>query len=644
MNAIQKILVRMAGVEVADATKALTRPIWWGDVWSGGASADGATYGDSEQGWLGAVKSNVWAYNSVKARMSAVAQAPMKLYKGKGDQREEVEDHPALDVLKTVNAVNLNARSFRQQMEQQLSIFGRCIVHKVRGVTIRELYILPMTHIEVVPDPVNWIAGYRWLPTGMVIPRADIIDIFYPSADGDPTKADSPTQVALNAINRYNLADTAQASIDKRGGQKGGLVVHPDDQISEDFARIADDWDRRRGDPTKAGKDMHVPFGTTYIGDAFSAGEMQREQRNSRLAKEIMAAYGVPPAAAGDYSDASVLANAATQMRAFWEMFATDELALVAEELTFSLLWAEYPGAEKQGLYFEHDLDDIPAMREDADARANRSVILLQGGILSINEARELAGYDKVDDPAADAVALPVAADDPASDDPSDPMDDLGDDPGDPEDIALADEVDALLAEAGVKAFDEAKIKREGGKFAKKEGEAVSPVTGRSLASTQAEKPKKPKKAKKTDAEKQAEKDKKAEERKKAKIEDLTKQHDDLSAALDKIKDKPEAEKLKKKIEGAMKRITARRDALASGKDAGTQGLLNEAAGVKALAIVDFVGMVAVDADGNRIGTIEKIARFGDHGGLTATKAAPVVYVDGTPHMASDVRVLEGGD
>jgi hypothetical protein len=60
----------------------------------------------------------------------------------------------------------------------------------------------------------------------------------------------------------------------------------------------------------------------------------------------------------------------------------------------------------------------------------------------------------------------------------------------------------------------------------------------------------------------------------------------------------------------------------------------------KGLPIMDFVGMNAVDAaTGATLGVIEKIARFGEHGGVTATKLQPVVYIGGVVHRASDVRV-----
>jgi len=467
------------------------------------------------------VKHNVWAYNCVQARMAAVAQAPMKLYRGQGDEREEVTEHPVLDLLRVVNPINLNARSFRRGIEQQLSLHGRCVIQKVRGVGgIRELYILPMNFLEVEEDAREWIKGFTWLPTNTLVRREDVIDIHYPSLSGD-VEADSPTSAALDAINRYNLADTAQASIDKRGGQKGGMVIHPNGTIAADFERARMEWDRWRKNPNNAGRDMHVSAGFDYRADAFSATEMQREERMHRIAKEIMAPYRVPPAAAGDFRDASVLANAGVQMRSLWDLFAVDECDFIAEELTYSLLHAEWPDAEREGLYFEHDLSQIPAMREDSDAKVQRAIALNAANLASVNEARDIAGLDKSDDAAADRILMEASQADVVADpaplmgiiaqyasgaiseaaaatllriaapnltdvqvvallaEPAGSQDSSADMPDpeldtfDNEEYQIEAEVAALLSEADQAAksdpqFDESKVNRVGGKFAPK--------------------------------------------------------------------------------------------------------------------------------------------------------------------------------
>ena len=388
-----------------DAVKALSRPSWWANVWQTDIEVgDGKEYGDSPAGRVMAVESNVWAYNCVKARMAAVAQAPMKLYRGMGEDKEEIVSHPVLDLLRTVNPINLNKRSFRRGIEQQLALHGRCLIQKVKvGNRVSELYILPMNFVEIEPDPALWIRGFTWLPTNTLIPRADVIDISYPALDGS-VEADSPTAVALDAINRYNVADDAQASIDKRGGQKGGMVIHPQGTIPSDFERIRMMWDKWRRNPENAGRDMHVSAGFDYRADAFSATEMQREERLMRIANEIMAGYSVPPAIAGDYSDASKLANAAVQESSFWNHWAIDELMFIAEEMTYSLLHSDYPGTED--LYFEHDLSNIAALKEDADSRVQRAIALNAANLASVNEAREMSGLDRSEDEAANRILM----------------------------------------------------------------------------------------------------------------------------------------------------------------------------------------------------------------------------------------------
>lgn len=510
------------------AAKALTRPSWWSNVWQTDTEVgEGKEYGNSASGRVMAVESNVWAYNCVKARMAAVAQAPMKLYRGYGTDKQEITAHPVLDLLQTVNPINLNKRSFRRGIEQQLALHGRCLIQKVKvGNRVSELYILPMNYVEIEPDPAMWIRGFRWLPTNSLIPRADVIDISYPSLDGS-VEADSPTSVALDAINRYNLADEAQASIDRRGGQKGGMVIHPQGTLPSDFERIRMMWDRWRKNPENAGRDMHVSAGFDYRADAFSATEMQREERLMRIANEIMAGYSVPPAVAGDYSDASKLANAAVQKASFWDQWAIDELMFIAEEMTYSLLHSDYPGSED--LYFEHDLSNIAALKEDADSRVQRAIALNAANLASVNEAREMAGMDRSEDEAANRILMEASQADVVADtapliaiveqrnagtitdeaastllriaapnltdaqvialltrsaeqieqeamqDEEEGQEEVTDEYGDEfADDALDQEIEDVFGELGIEPakadapFDESKVKREGGKFAPK--------------------------------------------------------------------------------------------------------------------------------------------------------------------------------
>jgi hypothetical protein len=195
----------------------------------------------------------------------------------------------------------------------------------------------------------------------------------------------------------------------QRGGQGGGIVFYPDTVDEKTFNDMRTDWDAKRNNAKNAGRDMHVLGALDYKPGAFAAREMQREERAARLAKEIMAAYQVPPAAAGDYSDASVLSNAAIQSRMFWELWAQDELGDIAETLNYDLLWMEYAGSREAGLYFEHDLSGVAALREnDADV-INRAAVAFQSGLITANEGRTRIGEKRIaDDELADKLLIAI--------------------------------------------------------------------------------------------------------------------------------------------------------------------------------------------------------------------------------------------
>lgn len=378
------------------------------DPWASSASVSANEYAfdDTATGWIRAVKSNVWARNCVSARMSAMAQVPWKLYRGRGDDRVEVDTHPVLDLLREVNPLTHDAISFRKATEQQLSIFGQAVILKVRGASreVRELYLLPSVRVEVIPDEDTFVAGYALKSTSQRWEVEDVIRLWYPAPDGS-VNADSPTSAALGPINRYALAEIAQRAQDARGGNAGGIVFHdPNATTGDDFDRVVRDWDRVRNNPLNAGRDMHIMGALEYKSNAFSAVNMDREARNLRLMNEIMAAYQVPPAIAGDYSDASKLANAAVQSRAFWELWALDELRMWEEAFNYDLLWAEWPGSREDGLMLEHDLSGIAALQEDATEKAARAVSLFAGGLATRNEARSMAALDKLDDAAGDVL------------------------------------------------------------------------------------------------------------------------------------------------------------------------------------------------------------------------------------------------
>lgn len=406
MNIRERLITAMGGTPAA---KALRVPPSWLD-YSTPQTGGGWNIADTPTGWLQAAD-NVWARNCIRARASLVVSAPLKLYRYNDDgEEEEVEAHPVLDVLERVNPINDDKSSFRRGIAESRATFGRALVLKARGTSANgmELYRLPVQHITVEPSATAFVAGYRDDRTNEMYPRDVVIDLRYPPLDGS-VGAYSPTHVALQAINAYNAQEASSRAIDRRGGRMGGIVGYDETSLAMDRERMAQAWDNKWNNPENAGRDAHMPMGTTYSGGAFSAMQMQRAERHMQLVKTIMAGYSVPPSLAGDYSDASVLANAGQQSKNIWDVFGLDELDAIAEGFNNGLLWMEWPGTYEAGLYLRHDLSGIPALQEDNNMKAERAAVLISAGIASVNEAREMVNLDRIEDAGADEVVRVTA-------------------------------------------------------------------------------------------------------------------------------------------------------------------------------------------------------------------------------------------
>lgn len=556
----------------------------FGDWWIAGGDLNGSssgliTYPDTSMGRLMAAKYNVWASNCIAARAETLASVDIKLYRKATEpdaEDELVEDHPIVDLLEKVNSINLNRRSFVEQMERQLSIHGEVYIHKVRrapGAEPLELFILPAQLVEPLPDSKRLVSQFRYNGT-IGLPVDDVIRIYYPE-DADPLYARSPMSAAIMPINNYQLADIAQEGIDRRGGQGGGIVTTDFNEIDGEPERFMTQWDAQRSDPRNAGRDAFLPLGSTYNAGTLTAQQQQREERMQRLIKSIMAAFRVPPSLAGDYKDASVLANAAQQSTNFWETFALFELKRISDALTYDLLWREFEGSEDEGMYLAFDVSTVRALQEGEDAKAARYSTTVaaadgayNGGMISLNEARMKIGEQPIDDPRAEDVLMPASPEE---------MDLTGEDMPEEdvtaEDEDIASEVEGLISEAdAIKALARDYARDSSGQFADVPGSAggggkvgdnaIRRAVGGLASATATRKKGKAKKKKLTDAEKQAKKEAKAAERKAKRLEALGSDLSKLEDALQKMQGKEDPSNLRKRIGKAIERLKQRIDAV----------------------------------------------------------------------------------
>jgi len=131
-------------------------------------------------------------------------------------------------------------------------------------------------------------------------------------------------------------------------------------------------------------------FEVKTIDTAFKAGDLVNMRKILR--EEILACLNVPPAIVGIYEYANY-ANAREQTKIFWRETIIPILRLIEETLN-TQFFAPHLGVE---YWCAFDISQVEAIHENLADSANAISNLVNNGIITINEARELLGFgDKV--------------------------------------------------------------------------------------------------------------------------------------------------------------------------------------------------------------------------------------------------------
>jgi len=119
--------------------------------------------------------------------------------------------------------------------------------------------------------------------------------------------------------------------------------------------------------------------------------------------EEILAVLGCPPVFAGVYEYANY-ANAEAQKRFLWENTILPMQRIIVGYMNIQLV-PQY--GERLRLKF--DTSRIKALQPDENETYKRVTIAVQGGWMTINEARDKAGLEAFDEPVADELRIPQA-------------------------------------------------------------------------------------------------------------------------------------------------------------------------------------------------------------------------------------------
>lgn len=347
---------------------------------------------------------NVWVQASVTRLAMATASVPFRVIKSGTD--EDAESRQADEIRELVNRVNPDESSFdfREQCVIHLATDGEMVVEKARGLGGRgptaEFYCLNPTFMKAVPDRTGRRRISHWLyePRGFGGPSVriaaeDIIHCRYYNPL-NPFRGLSP----LAAIRAEIAGDIAAAryntSLIEKGMRPGGILSPTDGDLDDDsWRRLKAAVEEQVRGANNAGKLLALPSGFKFDRDNITPREMDFLGSRKFTRECAAAAHGVAPMMIQNF-DSATYANSEQQLKAFWDYTGVPLLLKMFGAFNEHWVHVEY-GPE---LSLAPDLVAIATLVDSEKTRVANSQMKLNGGLITINEARAEIGYKAVPD------------------------------------------------------------------------------------------------------------------------------------------------------------------------------------------------------------------------------------------------------
>ena len=255
----------------------------------------------------------------------------------------------------------------------------------VRG-DLADALIDPQTKL-----PMAWrfttASGYVDYPAHAVVQIADINPY-------SPLRGAGPMQAAFRTCAKDFIIDRYDEALLQNGGSPGGVLSVDGPLTDSDQRAIKKAWEEAHGRVESNKKTAVLPKGTKYEQIGYSPVEMDHEKLRMWDRDTILSIFGVPPVVLG--LESMNYATSREQHRIFWETTVTPYLEFLADELQYKLV-NRIDGPESE-LKLDFDISGVAALREDVDAKVDRTLKLYNDGHRTFIEAARLAGWDLDED------------------------------------------------------------------------------------------------------------------------------------------------------------------------------------------------------------------------------------------------------
>jgi len=341
-----------------------------------------------------------WVYIAVKAIAQEVAKIKLVLYRKKGNKIERIDDHELTDLINDVNPFS-NRFEFLEGIQSYLELVGESFVYKSKanGHT-KQLYLLRPDWVTILPpkDKNQFIGGYRYVVAGQTegvdYAPEDVIQLKYFNPK-NVYRGMGALQAAAYAYDVDLFATKWNRNFFYNNAMPDAILTTEQNVKPKIVERIRAEWNSKFRGVGNAHKLAILGGGLkldTSLRQTIKEMDFLNLRRFSR--DEIFTIFQVPKTIVAITEDVN-RANAKEGKAAWIENTIKPKCDRLVAFLNENLVneWGDeyYLGYE----------DPSP---ENVDMKLN--LVEKGASILTINERRELIGYDPVD--GGDEIYIPT--------------------------------------------------------------------------------------------------------------------------------------------------------------------------------------------------------------------------------------------
>jgi HK97 family phage portal protein len=269
-----------------------------------------------------------------------------------------------------------NADSFRRNIYLDLLLDGNCFMYYDGA----HLYHLPASNVVIHPDKKTFIKGYEY---GDIKYKPEEIIHIQDNSSKSIYRGTSRLISAKDSISLlYSMRDF-QGNFFKNGAVPGLVLKSPNTLSTKVKERLINSW-AQRYNPKNGGRRPLVLDGGLEI-DSMSDVDFKKldfEESVSNLESTVLKVLGIPPILLEGGNNANIRPNH----------------RLMYQETVLPLVRKVINGLER---YFGYDLaavlEDLSPLQPELEDKAKYYSTLVNGGILTPNEAREALRLEKID-------------------------------------------------------------------------------------------------------------------------------------------------------------------------------------------------------------------------------------------------------